>query len=677
MLSKVVRNRKSSVASGLGSLVMMALGVLPAQAATPIKVVSSVPVALQQASNRGVIEASTPIRVTVWLNMHNKAAFDQRVEAIYTPGSPTYHKWLTKADLMTYAPTAAELKTVQSELEKQGLAAAIDPANPFAIRAKGSAERVQAAFGTQINLFEKNGATFHANVTEAHLEGDAAGLVLSVSGLNSKPVQSMIAEAGTPKAIKPTAIPLAKEMTASAGLSTYFTNQCFQEPSAFTFGAPGQLPVGVYYGNVYSQGTKTCGYTPAQMRTAYALPAVYSAGLNGAGQTIVVLIPYGSTTILSDANKFNTMTGLPALNSSNLKVIYPEGPPVDPILGESWIREASMDVEWAHAIAPSAKIVLLAAASGDNQDLAMGIEYAVLNNLGCVISNSYAIPETELTSADLQAYNQAIEQAAAMGISVNFASGDHSDEGLGTPAGAVSAPADSPYATAVGGTSIGVPGGTGWAKEVGWGNNLTALAYVASTVQDPPVNYGNYGGSGGGSSSFFAKPSWQGKLPGPMRQVPDVSMAADPYTGAIVIYTDPVAGPMMQSVGGTSLSCPMFSAIWAMANQKAGHMLGQAGPIVARMPSSAIHDVVPGTSLMNVVGTIISNTGAQFYSPAQLAQPVESSPEFTSAIWQISGEYLTLTFGTTSSLTVTKGWDNVTGYGTPIGLPFITAAAKY
>lgn len=678
--------RETVMTKSVTALVMIALGAIPTVAATPVKVVASVPGVVAHATDRGPLDPASPLRVTVWLAMHNKAEFDQRVEALYTPGSATYQKWLTTNDLLAYAPTKAEVQMVKTELEKSGLTTTVDEGNPFVVRAEGSADQMKSAFGTQINTFETNGKSFHANITEAHLTGDSANLVLSVSGLSNRPMESMITQvpnaaqaevsAQNAKTVKPAAIPVATIEATKGGESAYFTNQCFQTPTDYTFGAPGQLPVGVYYGNVYYQKNLICGYTPAQMQSAYGLAPVYGAGLKGAGQTIVILIPYGSPTIFADVNNFNKLNGLPAITSLTFSVMYPSGKPTDLSLGEGWIDETSLDVEWTHAIAPSAKIIVLAAASGDDQDLQYGIQYATMHKLGSVISNSYALPEVELSTSDVDAYNQVIEQAAATGISVNYASGDKGDEGFGTPVGAVSAPADSPYATAVGGTSIGVPGGTGTAKEVGWGNNETALAYYVGAAQTPPVNYGMVEGAGGGSSLVFPKPSWQKALPGTMRQVPDVSMDADPFTGVIVSYTDPVAGPVMASIGGTSLACPMFSALWALANEKAGHWLGQASPIISRLPSTAMHDILPVTSPTNVAGTIISDDGANFYSASQLAAPLENTTEFVSAMWPVAGEYMTLTFGTTSSLTVTKGWDNVTGYGSPVGLPFITAAAK-
>ena len=161
------------------------------------------------------------------------------------------------------------------------------------------------------------------------------------------------------------------------------------------------------------------------------------------------------------------------------------------------------------------------------------------------------------------------------------------------------------------------------------------------------------------------------------RLLPDISMEADPYTGAIILFTDsPSPEFQIESIGGTSLSTPMFSAMWALANQKAGHLLGQAGPILSKLNSSAINDVVPVNSTTNVTGTVIDSSGATFYSAADLAAPLEGTTEFYSAIWPINGYGVDLTFGTDTSLHTTRGWDNVTGYGTPKGLAFINAAAK-
>ncbi len=645
------------------------------------KLVAGVPGAIKQAENHGQIDPSTPLKLTVWLTMHNRQEFDQRVEALYTPGSPSYHHWLTSADLVAYAPTKSEIQTVTRQLENNGLTVRPQADDPFALRVTGSAESVQATFGVEIDTFEKNGLNFHANVNQASISEDAAPLILSVRGLHNIQMMPLNAHVGDPKAATKTdamkqPAPLTDLGDTADLLSSLFTIYCFQTPATETLGSPGQLPVGDYYGNFYGLGNRSCAYTPAQMQNAYGLQAVYDAGLRGEGQTIVLIDPYGSSTIQSDANSFSVLTGLPTLTSTSFQQLYPDGQPQDPSFAPLYLVEVSTDVEWSHALAPAANIILVAAPSGDDQDLQNAMEYAVTHKLGNILSGSFGIPEVELEAQDLDTYNQIIEQAAAVGIAVNFASGNQSDLGLGTPEGAVVAPADSPYATAVGGTSIGIPGGVDAAHEVGWGHNYTYLAFDPSLAQDPPYNYGNVDGSGGGWSLHFLKPAWQKALPGKYRLDPDVALDADPFTGAVLVYTDPTFGAIIEPTGGTGLATSMFSAFWALADEKAGRSLGQAAPILSRLQEGALHDIVPVTSSTDVIGTTISSTGVNFYSAADLAAPLEATTEFVSALWQTQGESIDLTFGTDGSLTTTKGWDDVTGYGTPAGIYFVNDAAK-
>lgn len=661
------------------TLAALALTASPIAALAQAKVVSNVSAAVAKSSSHGPIAPSTDLRVTVWLATHNRADFDKKVEALYTPGSPTFHKWLTVDELMAYAPTAAEVKQVKEELTKQGLTVIEDGRDNFSIAAHGPAERVQTAFHTKIEEFEREGKTFHANTTEATLEGESASLVESVSGLSNlgmKPQIAFVKDPKTGKARAPKVIPASA--SPDFGLQL-FTDECFTTPTTYTYGTSGKLPIGVYFGNVYDNTARACGYTPAQMQQVYGLSAAYNAGISGQGQTIVIVDAYGSPTIQSDTINFNSRYSLPAFTSSSFKVIYPTGQPLDPELGieEDWNVETTLDVEWAHAIAPRAKIVLLAAAGEDDEDLQYAIEYATYHKLGNVISNSYSAPEIEDGQAALNAYNSVIERAAATGISVNYATGDYGDLGLATPVGAAPTPADSPYATAVGGTSIGIPGGAGSAKEVGWGNNQTEIAANSTTPLDPPYSFGNAGGAGGGQSIFFKKPAYQKALPGSYRLLPDVAMEADPYTGAIIFVTDyPSPEFQIEAIGGTSLATPMFSAMWALANQKAGHALGQAAPILSKLGSNALTDIVPVNSTTNVTGTVIDSSGATFYSADALAAPLEGTTEFFSAVWTTGGYGVDLTFGTDTSLHTTRGWDNVTGYGSPKGLAFINAAAK-
>ena len=164
-------------------------------------------------------------------------------------------------------------------------------------------------------------------------------------------------------------------------------------------------------------------------------------------------------------------------------------------------------------------------------------------------------------------------------------------------------------------------------------------------------------------------------LPGTGRQVPDVSALADPYTGFPIVFTSGGIQYAEGGWGGTSLASPIFTAIWAIADQYNGAPLGHAGAAVPKLKAGQITDVLPTSSLNTTdpTGTIVDSSGATFYSATGLfAGLLYTQAQFPSAIWNFDSEdAAVLSFGTDSSLTVTPGWDNVTGYGEPNGLPFI------
>jgi subtilase family serine protease len=221
-------------------------------------------------------------------------------------------------------------------------------------------------------------------------------------------------------------------------------------------------------------------------------------------------------------------------------------------------------------------------------------------------------------------------------------------------------------------------------------------------VNDPPGILGFEFGSGGGASdcvyqdsnlnclSGFPKPSYQAKLPGKYRQLPDISWLADPTTGAAILISVPGVEPpqVWEVVGGTSLATPMFSGLWAIANQEAqfggGPPLGQAAPYLYSLPAGAIHDIVPVTSKHNVTASIQESTGTNKYNASEVLGGA-AAENFVSAMWDDPYEAFTVvvySFGSdctdalptrlndgtpcnTQALATKKGWDNVTGVGTP------------
>jgi subtilase family serine protease len=446
------------------------------------------------------------------------------------------------------------------------------------------------------------------------------------------------------------------------------------------------FPVGNYQGSVFavdgsSASTPVCSYLPGDFWRAVGLDEVFASGYNGAGQTIVLVEGYGYPTLEKDANAFAKMAGLPVLSPSNFKIVYPEGKP-DPTVGilVGWDTEIAIDIDSARTVAPGANIVVVATNGQDSEDFQTSILYVAENDLGNSVSNSYENDTDLLAGPDEQiSWDNVLKVASAKGISVNFSTGDSGDGGLGSPLGAPGVPSVSPHATAVGGTAIlNDPNNSGATMTTSWGDTWVFLS-EGGEVAAPPAPFGFYFGGGGGESVYWPKPSWQKSLPGKGRQTPDVSALADPFTGFTIVITVGTTQEVQFGWGGTSLACPIFSGFWALANQKAGHALGQAARVIAAMPYGGVQDVLPTTAgtANNVTGAITHKTRTTKLSAAGIfGSLLDGNTGFTSAIWALDPvDIVDFGFGLDSSLTVTHGWDNATGWGTPHGMAFINAAA--
>ncbi len=680
---------RARVSTGSAALALCAFAVAPAVHAAPV---ASRPLTAQS-MDLGAANAATTMSVTVGLSGRNEAALAAAVAALYEQDSPTYHRWLSDADLAAYGPGADELAAARSSLAAQGLHVDSVSADGRLLKVTGSVASVQKAFGTSIHRWQAGGRSFLRSAATPKYQGEHAELFSGVSGLTGLAMQPQVARQIDFATGRPSAR-VAVGAAATADPLSRYTNECFGPQSAVHIqgahighGRPTGVqadwkgPSYLDFNNVDTR--KGCGYTAQQLVHHYGFDEAQALGWTGKGQTIVIVDAYGSATALSDLNAFSRAMNLPTMDTHSFQTVYPGGFPVASDAG--WALETTLDIEWAHAFAPDAKIVLVAAADANDLELGIALQYAVAHRLGNVISNSFGLAESLSSPIAARMYDQIFERAAASGIAVNVATGDAADNGLGTPVGAASVPADSPYATAIGGTSINVPSANG-PVEAAWGTAVTGLGsdlnpYLA------PITYATVEGTGGGESVFFAKPAYESKLPGKGRQLPDVSAVADPQTGAIIVFTDPDSGVQyFDVVGGTSLATPVFSAMWAVADQAAGESLGQAAPIISRMPAFAVRDVLPikpGPSLAS--GTMTIGAGpAVSYDAAQLlgidaTQPTgfasflfsgRSSQDGVPA-WEVLG------FGIDASLAAAPGWDNATGYGVPNGILFLDAARVF
>lgn len=670
---------------------------------------------LANAQNLGAEDLTKQITVTVWLKHHNEAAFHELVRQIYDKNSPNYHRFLTLDQYHAhFAPTSQEAALVRGYLTNHNLAISAADKNNHYIAAQGRIADVQEAFKVQINRFNVNGVVHRANLTEPTISGSASTVVAAVQGLNDLAYQSYARRPINPDTGGPAnGIPL----TAGAGSNgLFFTADCLGGPATQTFTTPGGGPSAVYTGNTYGSGIASvppgapqCGYDASDIQAMYGLNNVYVHGFAGTGQTIVIVDAFGSNTIVGDANVFSQLNHLPLLKSGvNFQIVKPNGSAkcsaTNGCIAGNWQFETTLDVESAHAVAPAANILLVEAADNSFTNLDIANLWAIDNLAGNVLSNSFGLPEivfVDLAPSILVVENNLSETAAALGISQQVSTGDAGDNlaldqaEFGINAASPGFAASSPFTTAVGGTSTFLGADHTIKLQTGWGLNFARIADPnPNPPVVPPLGFGFNGGAGGGASTVFPKPPFQAGLPGDFRQTPDIAMLADPQTGLELIVTpDSVPGhqKFVDVFGGTSLAAPLFSAMWALANQAAGGgPLGQAAPLLYGLPAGAINDVHQVGSPNNVKGvitipnappknpTIIHESPRALAAPADCAAPpctLGNTTNFVSALFQSSSStrWDVFVFGTDSSLTTGPGWDNVTGLGTPNGMNFINA----
>lgn len=321
-------------------------------------------------------------------------------------------------------------------------------------------------------------------------------------------------------------------------------------------------------------------YTPAEIRKAYNVPA----SATGAGQTVVIVDAYGSPTITSDLHTFDQAMGL---SDPTLNIIYPGGSPTyNPLQDHSevsWAFETSLDVEWAHAIAPAATIDLVVAANNAGNVLNNAESYAVQNHLGNVMSMSFGAPEAAIAGGgnnlQLQQAHAIYEAAKAANITVFSSSGDNGATD-GTSSISANYPASDPLVTAVGGTNLFTTSTGAYSSETVWNDSNPSLCPYGCTA-------GAFGATGGAPSTVFSAPSYQSALSGnTARTTSDVSYNASVYTAVLVYISFPGVGPGFYFSGGTSSGSPQWAAIIADADQAAGHALGFINPTLYAIGAS-------------------------------------------------------------------------------------------
>ncbi|HET9781018.1 MAG TPA: S53 family peptidase [Candidatus Dormibacteraeota bacterium] len=299
------------------------------------------------------------------------------------------------------------------------------------------------------------------------------------------------------------------------------------------------------------------------------------SSVDGTGTTIVIIDGFQSPTIQRDLATFDAIWGLPA---ANLQILTPDGATTPAKSQVPWFIEEAVDVEWAHAIAPGANLILVEAKTGDDADILSATKYAVDNNLGDVISMSFSEAESCPTAAFLADQHSTFQQAVANGTTLVAAAGDNGAAERacnGTLVAGVATPASDPLVTAVGGTSLTAdPVSGAYGSEVAWGHG------------------------GGGFSSVYRRPGYQAPFQkdNSARGLPDVSLSADVFGFGPSV----VLGSKFKAVG-TSLATAEWAGITALSDQAAGHRLGLLNVNLyhaakSNGASDRFHDITNGTN---------------------------------------------------------------------------------
>ena len=659
------------------ALVLVALSLCSPALASARSALKKIP----GARDLGKVSASKPVNITVWLRMHEGSALEQRVQAVHDPSSAQYQQWSSSV-FAANAPSATEAQSVSDFLRSQGLKISGVGPNNLYVRASGSAAQVQSALKSELHDVQVGTRTFQANLAGPTLPGSVQALVSHVGGLDDlRPQPRNVRPFDPDGRYAPTRL-------SASPHGLLFSAGCFRKPQTLQFTSSDPPVTAVYSGNRYGQditntdpGTVApCGFQPSDLQGAYSLDKLYRRGLDGTGQTVAIVDAFGSTSIQRDLATFSAVMGLPP---ADLTII---GTPTE-FVGSGtpnagWAEETTLDVEWVHAIAPGAKIVLVVTPDNSFDNLFQGIIDAANTRGVTSISNSWGSYEIGTDPQFRQAVDSIFQAISSFGIGVNFSSGDGGDGVLDIGFVNSSWPSGSPFVTSVGGVSVSLKKNGKIDFQTAWGNNFTEIADVGNVPVDPVINQGFNGGGGGGVSDVYLQPFYQHQLPGSRRLQPDISWVADPFTGVEIIFTldgTPTGDQFIEVIGGTSASTPMFSALWAIATQRAGHKLGNAAPRLYRLDDDAITDVAAVSSLANVSGFIKDATGTSPEIPSDLASPLQNLPDFYSALYNspFSTRWFVLTFGTDSTLPVDRGFDLATGLGTPNPPAFVDSVSRH
>ncbi|HLI59771.1 MAG TPA: S53 family peptidase [Solirubrobacteraceae bacterium] len=676
---------RGPLAAGAVAAASLALASGASAATSKTTLNSTVAPAATAAPTVGAVPGGARVSFQVNLPPTDPAGAAALARAVSDPSSSSYREYLTPAQWEArFSPSGATVAIVEKYLRSQGFKVSGVSADRMTIQASGSAAQVASAFGTTLSYHRLNGKKLIVNNTALTVPTSVAHLISGVSGLPEVPA--------TPNTVTDGA-----KRTAAAGPSA-------KPPAGFR----NARPCGAYYGQILAASFPPlpggypadapyapCGYTPPQLRGAYSLPS----GDQGSGVTVAVVDAYASPTLFSDAHTYaaNNDPSNP-LTQSQFSELLAKNFNHGPVCGgqNGWWGEQTLDVEAVHAMAPAAHILYAGAQNCENPLYNMD-QKIIDGHLADVITNSWAATGGDLliTPSARAAFDNVLQMAAATGVTVMYSSGDDGDNYDVLGAAVPDYPASSPWATAVGGTTLAIGSANQRLSEYGWStgralfcnSDLHALGGCKKSQLGTwlPLSY-DYGG-GGGTSYSYLEPYYQaGVVPTSlseirsstaMRVLPDIALDADPTTGMLVGETQTFPDGVYYDqyrIGGTSLASPLLAGVVADADQAAGGALGFINPRLYALSgnASAIDDIVSPPSPTDIIRPDYFNGVDASAGIEYSARTVDDQGTETYCTTTQKGKQKCTS--APISLETSPGYDNMTGLGSP-GTGFVTALA--
>ncbi|GHJ98499.1 S53 family peptidase [Streptomyces sp. NPDC003753] len=635
MRSNRAKMRAVSMAATLPMIAgALALGIPAAHAAgSPARDVlqGTKPAWATATADKGATSDSAQVSARVYLAGRDARGLAAYAKAVSDPHSPLYGKYLSaKQTQARFGATKEQVAAVKSWLKASGLT--VTAVTQHYVAVTGDVAAAEKAFGTQLHNYAKGGKTYRAPSKAATAPESLKGAVLTVTGLDNAPH----------KANHDDQLPPPETVFRNSGpFSSYYgSNTATTLPEA--------------YGHEIPYAVK--GYTGKQLRAAYG-----AGTRTGKGVRIAITDAYASPTIAFDAATYAKKHGDAAWTTGQLHQVLPnQYTKTKECSAAGWYGEETLDVEAVHAVAPAANVTYVGAASCYDDDLLDSLSKVVDNHLADIVSNSWGDIEANQTPDLAAAYDQVFQFGAVEGIGFYFSSGDNGDEVANTGTKQVDTPANSAWVTAVGGTSLAVGKNDTYKWETGWGTEKALLSSDGKSWAGFPGAFTS--GAGGGTSKTVAEPDYQkGVVPDALanannatgnRVVPDIAAIADPNTGFLVGQTQTLPDGKTQAydeyrIGGTSLAAPVIAAVQALAQEaRGGQPIGFANPeIYARYGSKVYHDVTD-----NPTGSGLAVARVDFVNGYDATGGIATSVR---------------SLGKDSSLSAVKGYDDVTGVGSP------------